>query len=202
MTDLQFPKRMASGKYVDLKNLKAEDIDLYDINVSLNTLRRFNGHYKDEMPLTIAQHTRLTMLLADIFYPKDDFVKFDCLLHDMPEAYYGDITTPLKHMFPQLYEYTHKVDKIVYDVLWPNTLRAYYQRTEEYQTIYEARKFCDSLSLDIERRCMWKSQIGKNHWPLEPENGLTLAEKRELFEQCQYEPVELDELYDELVRKL
>ena len=57
-------KRMSSGKYIDLNELKLKDISVHDINVALNNIIRFNGHYKDKKPLPVAQHSYMCYLLA------------------------------------------------------------------------------------------------------------------------------------------
>ena len=48
------PQRMASGRYIDLGNIREEDIDLEDITISLNNITRFNGHHNHNKPLTLS----------------------------------------------------------------------------------------------------------------------------------------------------
>lgn len=187
---MQAPKRMASGKYIDMADFKVEDVDLFDINQSLNSLYRFTGHHKDKKPLTVAQHTWLTMELSKLMFPGETEVLFDCLLHDMPETYYGDMATPWKRILgDQLRKLQATFDDAVYEALWVIDTPF----TEEVES---KRKMCDLASLDIERRNMWKSQYGKGNWPATPSLGMSLSEKELWFDQAQaIEFVDLEELW-------
>lgn len=194
---MQAPKRISSGKYIDLGNFTVDDVDLSDINDSLNYLYRFTGHHKDRPPLTVAQHTKLTMQIAVYFFPDEKEVEFDCLLHDMPEAYYGDIATPLKKLFGEAYkDYTSSIDSSVYGKLWKIPV-------EFSEEIYNKRKICDLISLDIERRSMWVSQYGKDKWPTIPkESFMTIKEKQTLFDEIQSTRfVNLTKEYERLINE-
>lgn len=184
------PKRMASGKYIDLGSFTIDDVDIQDITTSLNTLYRFNGHYKDKKPLTVAQHTHLCMILSERFFPEEDDVLFACLLHDFGEAYYGDVATPLKKLMGQVYrDFTKTIDDPLYEKLWIIDSPL----TEEVE---QKVKVCDLMALDIERRAMWTSQFGKKYWPVEPVK-INLQEKLDLFDQVQkQEYITLDEMYE------
>lgn len=185
------PKRLSYGRYVDLNDLQVDDVNLNDINRSLNHIYRFTGHYKNREPLTVAQHTKLCIILADMFFKKEIDVKFDCLLHDMPEAYYGDIATPVKRLLKKSYKGAiDKIDNVVYEALWPN------RDISKYQEIHDKSKTCDLIALDIERRAMWDDQRGKDLWPDSPDTGLSLKKKVELFEEIQNERyVDLEDHY-------
>lgn len=188
---MRAPKRVASGKYIDLNDLKVEDISVSDISNSLNYLYRFTGHHKDSEPLTVAQHTWLVLELSKMLFPDDKAVQFDCLLHDFPEAYYGDIATPLKRLFGEAYkDYTKKVDDVVYEALW--------KPEEPFSSeIEERRKVCDLLALDIERRCMWSSPMGKDMWPDVPDVGFNTEKKRKLFTRAkERRKIDLEAIYN------
>lgn len=173
-------KRVSSGKYVDLNALTESDIDVKDIDKALNHIYRFTGHYKDKEPLTVAQHTRLVLELCDRIFPNELDVKLDCIIHDWAEAYTGDIATPLKRLFgKQFNDYEQKIEEAIYRKYW-------YHSTPFDEEIKHKRKVCDLLSLDIERRSMWNSQLGKAHWPSIPmESILPLKEKSALFDKVQ-----------------
>lgn len=189
---MKAPKRVSSGKYIDLSGLTPADIDIEDINRSLNLIYRFTGHYKDQEPLTVAQHTWLVLELSKYLFPDDRAVQFDCLLHDFPEAYYGDIATPLKKLFGKAYkDYTSGVDAVVYEKLW---------KIEEpfSPEIEDKRRICDLLSLDIERRCMWSSPLGKDLWPDTPDVGFSTEKKRQFFQKAkEKKKVDLVALYSD-----
>lgn len=166
-------KRVASGKYVDLNNLKEEDIDLLDIEVALNNIIRFTGHHKDTRPLTVAQHSVLTYDLSRMYEPDDEELHRACLIHDFAEAYIGDVATPVKKaMGEKWYDFARPIENLV-EVAVNGYL------FDEY--VRERVKLYDRLSLDIERRSMWKDQRGKSYWPSVPKHVGDLDEKANLF---------------------
>lgn len=172
-------KRMSSGKYIDMSDFQLEDVSVSDISNSLNHVYRFTGHHKDKKPLTVAQHTWLCMEISKMMFPGEPAVEFGCLLHDMPEAYYGDVATPFKKMLGDNYrKITDAFDNTVYAILWKDKFT--YDEDVENKV-----KICDRISLDIERRNLWKSQIGKDLWPEPPKFGMSLNEKEEWFDKAQ-----------------
>lgn len=199
---MKAPKRLSSGKYVDLANLEFQDIDIFDISRALNTIYRFTGHWKDKKPLTVAQHTALVCFLCDELFVNEQDVLLDCLIHDWPEAYYGDIATPLKHLFKSDdSQYIKHVDKLVYDKFYT----PYIDQIGYTEETYTKRKTCDLLSLDIERRNMWSSQHGKSNWPEVPKTslGYTMKEKEELFDEFQnLDLVDLESMYESIISKI
>lgn len=79
----------ASGRAFSLIMPTAAMVYLPDIVHSLSRIVRFNGHTLG-WPYTVAQHSLLVASLVDPEHRKD------ALLHDAGEAYYGDLSTPLK----------------------------------------------------------------------------------------------------------
>jgi len=83
------------------------DIDIRDIAHSLSNLCRFNGHCKQFY--SVAQHS---VLVSNLLGDSKEYCDGQCkllaqwgLLHDAPEAYMGDIATPIKsgeHLFLEL----------------------------------------------------------------------------------------------------
>jgi len=193
---MRLPKRVSSGRYVDLNNLTVDDVDITDISKSLNYLYRFTGHHKDVEPLTVAQHTNLVMKISEILYPDDFVLKFDCLLHDAPECFYGDIATPLKQKFGQVYkDYVLTIDSIVYKKLW--LLNEDSSLVDK--NLHKRRKECDGISLDIERRIMWKDQRGKDHWP-EVESPFSMKDNKRLFDEVsEYRIFNMADKYNEMI---
>ncbi len=185
-TDHKLPKatkRVSSGKYLDLADLRFNDLDIDDINKALNHIYRFTGHYKDKEPLTVAQHLKLCGIICDKVFPNDMPTKLDVLMHDWAEAYTGDIATPLKKIFGQQFrDYEDKIESLIYQRFWFNKEEPFNDE------IKSKRKICDLLSLDIERRSMWRDQRGKDQWPDIPmEAILPLKEKFDLFDKVQSE---------------
>lgn len=187
-------KRLAEGQYVDLYNLSLRDINIVDINRSLNKIIRFNGHYKDKEPLTVAQHTYLCLELAKILFPNENKIHRAVILHDFGEAYLGDITTQVKALLGEAYRNLAKeVDNLIYKKFWP-----YLGEKNPDNSIKASVKVCDYLSLDIERRSMWKSQLGKDKWPDTVEGLFSLKEKETMFDRVQAMSwVDLEQLLEE-----
>ena len=171
-------KRLANGHYIDLNDLTLNDIDIDNIEKSLNYIYRFNGHHKDRKPLTVAQHTLLCMNLSDMLF-NDEKVRRACLIHDFGEAFYGDITTQVKRMIGRdaLERVTKPVDDLINKAFW------YPDEEGPDGFVSAACKVCDLLSLDIERRIMWRSQLGKDKWPDIPPNKFSLFDKQQLFDE-------------------
>lgn len=166
-------KRLASGKYVDLNNLREEDINLSDIETSLNYIIRFTGHWKDVEPLTVAQHSYLCLKLAQMMEPEDRELHRAVFIHDFAETYIGDVATPVKKaMGDKWYEFSKPIEDFV-------TVAVNGQLFSE--DVEERVKLYDLLALDIERRVMWKSQYGKSYWPNIPLELGTIKTKEDLF---------------------
>lgn len=83
------------GKVVDLLEPKREDIDIDHIAKVLSRQYRFNGNTRT--PITVAEHS---IFVSDLLI--DDGLAFKGLLHDAHEAFFGDISTPLKQAIKAL----------------------------------------------------------------------------------------------------
>ena len=68
-----------------------------DIAHALHQTNRFNGHARK--PYSVLAHS----MCAAVMMPSGK--KMEGLLHDAAEVYIGDITTPVKELFPQIVEY-------------------------------------------------------------------------------------------------
>lgn len=82
-----------TGKTVDLANPKVEDIDIADIAHALAGLNRYTGHTQRYM--SVAEHSLLVSGFCSNPY------RLEGLMHDAQEAYLGDMSSPLKSMFPE-----------------------------------------------------------------------------------------------------
>lgn len=170
-------KRLSTGRYVDLNNFHKADVDLKDIENSLNLTYRFNGHGADFKPLTVAQHSWLCLSLAEEFYEDEDELYKKVFIHDFAEAYIGDVATPVKKALGQAwYDFADPIENAVNSAFLSSPVS-----DEDRQKI----KMCDLTSLDIERRCMWKSQLGKDKWPEGHKDYGNLSDKNALFKAAQ-----------------
>lgn len=154
--------RISNGKLIDLADFKAEDVCVFSIGRSLNNIKRFTGHWKDNPPLTVAQHTKLCERIAELLFPLSwssdrpmqklrSRVIIGCRIHDWPEAYYGDLSTPLKRFLGEGYRNKIKeIDKTVYECGWLS-----YDLEGSFEDVKEEVKKCDHLSLRIEQLCLF-----------------------------------------------
>lgn len=176
-------KRMSSGKYVDLNNLTEDMIDLGDINMSLNHIYRFTGHHKNRAPLTVAQHSKLCLMLAQTMHPNDTELHKAVLSHDFAEAYIGDVATPVKRaMGDRWYQFAKPLEALVERAVMGYNFD---------QDMHDQVKIFDLMALDIERRSMWDSQVGMDKWPV-VNSQHTLESKRALFRKVARRAVNLE----------
>lgn len=82
-----------SGKRVNLEHPRAEDVCLEDITYALARLNRFTGHADPSW--SVGQHSLLCAELARLQGGSLELQR-SCLIHDFPEAYLGDVSSPLK----------------------------------------------------------------------------------------------------------
>ena len=191
-------KRLSSGKYIDLNDFSEVDVDIKDINTALNQTIRFNGHWKDEEPLTVAQHTDLCLRIAEKIFHGNWDIHLAVLIHDWPEAYYGDIATPVKKALGQGFkDWSKPIDDAVESKFW-------HKDTYVTQDTHDCVKVCDLLSLDMERRTMWSSQFGKDKWPTTPDfMDMSVSVKKNFFDlSAKKDFVDMEEMYNDLITKL
>lgn len=185
-------KRMSSGKYIDLMDLKETDLNIQDIDTSLNNIIRFTGHWKDRRPLTVAQHSYLCLLLAQEREPEDYKLHLACFVHDFAEAYIGDVATPVKKAMGNFwYDFAGPIEALVEKKFYGSPFDP---------DIKSRVKLYDSAALDIERRHMWRSQYGKAKWPVVLLDVGTLDEKSDYFDSAVWDTdVPLTTIWRELV---
>jgi 5'-deoxynucleotidase YfbR-like HD superfamily hydrolase len=80
-----------------------------DIVHSLSLINRFNGAAK--FPYSVAQHS---LYVAGLLPPE---LKLHGLLHDAPEAYVGDMVSPLKKIMTEYKEVEAGIARVVAEVL-------------------------------------------------------------------------------------
>lgn len=88
-----------TGRLIDLKNMVSSDVDIQDIVHGLSAIRRFNGR-----GLTVLQHTLSMFDYTRTKYRgvERDRVLSSVLVHDLAEAYIGDIIQPVKAAVPDI----------------------------------------------------------------------------------------------------
>lgn len=108
-----------SGKKFSLVDPQPEDVDIVDVIAALGNVVRFAGHCRGAY--TVLQHS------VHVCDACPDEFRYDGLMHDAPEAYYGDITRPMKDVLSKLFDgqfsrWTEKIDRVVHYALgipWP-----------------------------------------------------------------------------------
>jgi hypothetical protein len=108
--------RTYTGRFVDVFNLKPEDIDIVDIAHSLAHQCRFAGHI--HRFYSVAEHS--IMVAQNLPKPH----KLTGLLHDASEAYFIDMPKPIKEAIPELVEIENNIQKVIaqkYDLHFPWT---------------------------------------------------------------------------------
>lgn len=88
-------KMHPSGRYVDPFKATVDDIEIGDIGHHLSNVIRYGGGMAT--PESVAEHSvYVTRLVAR--ETADPEVLLAAVLHDAPEAYFGDTVRPLKHL--------------------------------------------------------------------------------------------------------
>lgn len=103
-----------SGRQFWPREPRPEDIDIVDVAHSLSHLCRFNGHCREFY--SVAQHSVHVSVLCN---PEDALWG---LLHDIAEAYFGDIPRPVKVQFPEIDEMETRLLRaaaVRFDLGWP-----------------------------------------------------------------------------------
>ena len=97
-----------SGKVVEFGNVRETDITIEDIAHALSNLCRFTGHCSQFY--SVASHSILVSRLLD----GSPLEKMQALLHDAPEAYLNDLSSPLKAFIGGQYMEEHeRLEKII-----------------------------------------------------------------------------------------
>lgn len=86
-----------SGKKIDFMALDRREICLEDIAHGLSNECRYAGQTPEFY--SVAEHSVLVSIWAENSF-NDIHLTRAALLHDAPEAYIGDVTTPLKNLCP------------------------------------------------------------------------------------------------------
>lgn len=100
-----------NGHEVDLLNPRVEDVDAVDIAHSLSLINRFTGH--TNVALSVAQHSVVGSILAEVVYPTVKWLPHAFLFHDATEAYVGDVSSPLKSLLSNYREIEDKHRKVI-----------------------------------------------------------------------------------------
>lgn len=92
---------LSNGRWCDPLNFRAQDIDIDQAFGVLSRIRRFNGQTND--PWSVGQHTLFVYeMMLSIDASLHDTLW--ALIHDIGEAYIGDLPRPIKREIPRFAE--------------------------------------------------------------------------------------------------
>lgn len=127
-----------TGRRFYLTNPSPADVDILDIATALAATPRFGGHTKFFPRIyTVAQHCVLTSGLVS---PE---AQQWALMHDAPEAYINDVSTPLKRLIGQKYrDVEAEVDSAIcrkFNVCWTEDIGREVKDADTKMLFWEAR---------------------------------------------------------------
>lgn len=131
-------------------NLKVEDIRLDDIAWALSNICRFGGHC--HRPYSVAEHT---LTVASLLPPHK---KLFGLLHDAPEAYLGDVASPLKRRMLEFINAENRAARVI--------AQAFRLDPDEFLTEIETgeTKDADIMTLQHEQEVLWGDSLQLPNW--------------------------------------
>lgn len=101
-----------SGLQFDFLNPTFDSICIVDIAHHLSNTCRFSG--ATSQFYSVAQHSIIMANMAKK-HRLDDKTILQCLLHDAAETYMGDLSTPLKGMFPMFKAIENGILKLIFE---------------------------------------------------------------------------------------
>ena len=113
-----------SGTAFYLSRPTQDMVHLDDIAWACSKLERWNGHL--HFSWSVAEHQ---ILVAYLLKDEPPRVQLTGLMHDAGETFYGDLSSPLKSLFPEFREWCHSIDKVIADKFgliypWPEAVTA------------------------------------------------------------------------------
>lgn len=97
---------------IDLFKFNKDNVDISMIVKNLSRKNRFNDHTVE--PYTVLQHSWILSNCSGLTGYSPEFCLY-CLMHDFAEVYIGDITGPLKSLFPELCELEDTILDVICD---------------------------------------------------------------------------------------
>ncbi len=165
-------------------------IDINDIAHALSNICRFTGHTREFY--SVAQHS----VLCSYILPGE--FGLEKLLHDAAEAYIGDMSTPLKSLFPDYIELEKSVS---------NRIADHFGLAHGYSSLPEV-KFADTIILITEKRDlmpdlphdpdMWQWVLDQGIYPVKPRIDVWSPEESRMMFLQRYDEFIHPEKYPEL----
>lgn len=133
-----------SGKLFDIANPEHSDFTIVDIAHALANMCRFTGQCNKFY--SVAQHS---VYVSRLCSPEN---RLYGLLHDAPEAFIGDVSTPLKRMLPD------------YKRVESNVHKAVLERFGLSEQMPEEVKIADLRMLATERLALLNTPVDEEKW--------------------------------------
>lgn len=93
-----------------------ENLQIYDMVWGLTNISRFCG--KSDRQVSVAAHSMHCFNIAAAWQPENYKLQLYALVHDLPEAYYGDFPGFLKPLFgPEFKQVTDDIDEKIFSQL-------------------------------------------------------------------------------------
>lgn len=147
----------ASGKKFFPFDPRPDDIDLADIARSLSNIVRFTGHAGQ---YTVGQHC---LILSAIVSPQ---ARPWALMHDATEAYFGDLISPLKGLWPEYKEGEERLAQIIrakYGIPYDAAIAEEVHRGDCWLAVQEAER-----RMHPELVAEWRLKAWVDQHPFEP----------------------------------
>ncbi len=128
--------RTHSGKHFHPFAPNKADFTFDDICFALARINRFGGHCER---YSVAEHSVLVATIVDQHFKRPDLIA-EALYHDAPEAFYGDVVSPLQRGLPDFKQAYAYGEAIIFDALGlPAKLHAVTREADMLALALEAR---------------------------------------------------------------
>jgi len=186
----------ASGRKYHYLNNDPTEFHVPDMAASLSRICRYNGHLSDQYDddiYSVAQHSvYVYWLLVKVGAPKRALPW--AIAHDMPEAYWTDVPSPLKSILPEYKRLEHGAgelmrhylgiphdDEIERVVKWAD-MQILYAESQEITSIpselWDTGMKADYTLQEIDENfCLWRPRLARKMFMQEYDKAMQHAHK-------------------------
>jgi 5'-deoxynucleotidase YfbR-like HD superfamily hydrolase len=178
--------RMLSGRRLHLLDPSPLDLDLEDLVIGISRVNRWCGQTIGEIGFNVAHHSCVVeRVLNDLVWPKaPDEARRWALAHDLAEAIYGDVVTPVKAVLGNGYkELEHRLERALclalgFGVAVPEEWRRKVKRADRIAAVTEAVRLAGWAETEARKRVgfgyggrlwdgpldPWPEQVARERW--------------------------------------
>lgn len=177
--------RLTSGRKFYLNDPKPEDVFLEDVARNLSGMIRYTGASR----YSVAQHQVIAAWMADKFYPDaGPVLGRRMLIHDTAEAYYGDVSSPLKSLLPDYKKLEDRADACM-EQRFGLTFNGepFVKEIDDRMWVTESRQFFGPIAYEDypEDGPLKSFDVRIYPWTAVHAEGMWLAEMRKRFPEIQ-----------------